>query len=383
MSLVSDYVWLLWVVPVSLALALGLGWWLRGMEQRRWHLSSQASPQAYFRGLNHLLNEQHDQAIDAFIEAVQQDPDTSELHFALGNLFRRRGDYDRAVRVHEHLLRRADVKASERQRAQHGLAMDFLKAGLLDRAEDALLQLVETPYASDARLALLGIYERGRDWTQALVMAQQLDGGEHGSFKARMAHYHCELAQEAQRREPSATESDALHAALHLDPNHVRSHLELAQRQHNQGQSAAALQTLQRCVERQPQSLPLIAPILVHWVDQDAQLKPAAMALLAKQAPRQTSVDITMARAHFAPEACTQLFQDHLAAEPSLIIAAESLRQVSSALPAHVLETVARSVSPMQRYRCAACGFEAHTYFWQCPGCQTWDSFPTRRVEEL
>ena len=383
MNSASDYLWLLWVGPLSLALTLGLGWWLRGLEQRQWRLSSRSSPQAYFRGLNHLLNEQHDQAIDAFIEAVQQDPDTSELHFALGNLFRRRGDYDRAVRVHEHLLRRADVKASERQRAQHGLAMDFLKAGLLDRAEEALRPLLDTPYATEARLALLSIYERGRDWSQALVTAQQLDGGERGSFKARMAHYHCELALEAQRKDPNAAIADALHAALHLDPNHVRSHLELAQLQHRLEQDDAALQTLNSCVERQPHALPLIAPIIVPWAEQNNHLKDAVLSLLEKQAPGQTSVDVTMALAILAPESAAQRMQAHLSSEPSLVIAAQSLQQVSDVLPPHVLETVARAASPMQRYRCAACGFEAHTYFWQCPGCQAWDSFPALRVEEL
>lgn len=383
MSWASDYVWLLWVLPIGLTLSLGLGWWLRGMEQRRWQLSTGTSSQAYFRGLNHLLNEQHDQAIDAFIEAVQQDPDTTELHFALGSLFRRRGDYDRAVRVHEHLLQRADLKASERQRAQHGLAMDFLKAGLLDRAEDALLQLLQTPYASDARLALLSIYERGRDWNQALIMAQQLDGGEQGSFKTRMAHYHCELAQAALRQDTGPDPTDQWRAALHLAPQHVRAHLELAQHQHGLGQTEAAWQTLRSCVERQPGALPLMAPLLLRWVDQDPALKEGAVALLGVSTNPHASVDVTLAQARFAPETSAQRLEAHLAAEPSLIVAAEALEQVRDTLPAHVLETVARSASPMQRYRCAACGFEAHTYFWQCPGCQTWDSFPALRVEEL
>jgi tetratricopeptide (TPR) repeat protein len=112
-------------------------------------------PKAYFKGLNLLLNEQHDKAIDAFIEAVQQDPDTSDLHFALGNLFRRRGEYERAVRVHEHLLKRADLPPLDRERAQHALAQDFMKAGLFDRAEEAFKALDGTVFDTEARLALL------------------------------------------------------------------------------------------------------------------------------------------------------------------------------------------------------------------------------------
>ena len=122
-----------WIL-LGLPLAFVLGWLASRFDLRQLRAENRRAPKAYFKGLNFLLNEQQDQAIDAFIEAVQNDPDTSELHFALGNLFRRRGEYDRAVRVHEHLLSRGDLSRTDRERAQHALALDFLKAGLLDRA---------------------------------------------------------------------------------------------------------------------------------------------------------------------------------------------------------------------------------------------------------
>ncbi|MDM9088295.1 lipopolysaccharide assembly protein LapB, partial [Klebsiella pneumoniae] len=125
--------WLLFVLPVVFV----LGWLASKLDSRQWKLEQRESPKAYFKGLNLLLNEQQDKAIDAFIEAVQNDPDTSELHFALGSLFRRRGETERAVRVHEHLLRRGDLSKADRARAQHELAQDFFKAGLFDRAENA------------------------------------------------------------------------------------------------------------------------------------------------------------------------------------------------------------------------------------------------------
>ena len=176
-----DFTWLLWGLP----LAFAAGWGASRLDLRQWRMESRQAPKAYFRGLNHLLNEQQDQAIDAFIEAVQGDPDTTELHFALGNLFRRRGDYDRAVRVHEHLLSRADISGKDRDRAQHALALDFLKAGLLDRAEAALNKLKGSAFEGEALLALLGIYERSRDWQQAKQIAQKLEAAEQGSFSSR------------------------------------------------------------------------------------------------------------------------------------------------------------------------------------------------------
>jgi lipopolysaccharide biosynthesis regulator YciM len=162
-------------------------------------------PKAYFKGLNLLLNEQQDKAIDAFIEAVQNDPDTTELHFALGNLFRRRGEFERAVRVHQHLLGRADLGETERDRAQYALAQDFMKAGLFDRAEEAYRALLGTPFDTEARLALLNLYERSRDWHAAAEVAAALEHAGTGSFGQRIAHYWCELALEADADGPPRT----------------------------------------------------------------------------------------------------------------------------------------------------------------------------------
>src|SRR5215210_1460835 len=173
-----DLTWLLWGLPI----AFGLGWFASRLDLRQLRIENRLAPKAYFRGLNFLLNEQQDQAIDAFIEAVQKDPDTTELHFALGNLFRPRGEYERAVRVHEHLLSRADLNRVDRDRAQHALALDFLKAGLLDRAEEALRKLEGTAHESQALLALLAIYERTRDWGRASQTAGKLDAAGQGNF---------------------------------------------------------------------------------------------------------------------------------------------------------------------------------------------------------
>ena len=187
-----DLQWLLWALP----LAFALGWVASRWDGRQWRREQQGSPKAYYKGLNLLLNEQHDQAVDAFIEAVQDDPDTSDLHFALGNLFRRRGEYERAVRVHQHLLGRADLPASERNRAQHALAQDFMKAGLFDRAEVAYQALAGTAFDTEARLALLDLHERSRDWRAAIGVARELERLGQGSFASRIAHYECELALE-------------------------------------------------------------------------------------------------------------------------------------------------------------------------------------------
>ena len=210
-----------WLV-LGLPLTFALGWLASRFDLRQWRREQRDSPKAYYKGLNLLLNEQHDKAIDAFIEAVQQDPDTSDLHFALGNLFRRRGEFERAVRVHEHLLNRADLPRSERDRAQFALAQDFMKAGLFDRAETAYRALDGTNFDTEARLALLTLHERSRDWRAAVEVAQKLENRGTGSFASRISHYWCELALEAQARNQDDEMASALAHARQAAPAAAR-----------------------------------------------------------------------------------------------------------------------------------------------------------------
>ena len=201
--------WLL----LGLPLAFALGWLASRFDLRQVKREQRETPQAYFKGLVLLLNEQQDKAIDAFIEAVQQDPNSTDLHFALGNLFRRRGEYERAVRVHEHLLQRADLPLALRERAQDALAQDFMKAGLFDRAEQAYRSLEGSRFDTDARLALISLYERSRDWRAAIEVARKLERSGTASFASRIAHYWCEIAEEADARHQASAAAEALRQA--------------------------------------------------------------------------------------------------------------------------------------------------------------------------
>ena len=378
-----DFTWLLWGLP----LAFALGWVASRLDLRQWRIESRQTPKAYFRGLNHLLNEQQDQAIDAFIEAVQGDPDTAELHFALGNLFRRRGDYDRAVRVHEHLLARADINQKDRDRAQHALAMDFLKAGLLDRAEAALSKLDGSAFEGEALLALLSIYERSRDWPNAQKVALRLEAAEQGSFAPRLAHYLCEEADLARANGDSGKAKTLLDDAVCRAPQLARPWLATASLKAQTGDTAGAYKALQQLAQQAPQGLPLAAASMVELAKQMGKESETAVLLQAahEHAP---SLDITEALAKLAPDAnsARQRYLSHLEREPSVVIATQWLAgetMSDAAAQDKVIKALEHASNPLKRYRCAACGFEARQHFWQCPGCQSWDSYPARRVEEL
>jgi lipopolysaccharide assembly protein B len=378
-----DFTWLLWGLPV----AFGLGWIASRLDLRQWRIESRQAPKAYFRGLNHLLNEQQDQAIDAFIEAVQGDPDTAELHFALGNLFRRRGDYDRAVRVHEHLLSRDDLGRKDRDRAQHALALDFLKAGLLDRAEAALLKLQGSAFEGEALLALLAIYERSRDWPQAKSIALRLDEVEQGSFAPRIAHHLCEEADQAQRSGDTATARARLEEAVQRAPQVARGWMALSALRAQAGDASGAYEALSRLAVNAPQAIPLAAASLAELSRQCGRQK-EALRLLEGFDERSPSIDVTEALAQLSgdPEQARQRYLRHLAREKSLVLATHWLKGEALSDPAArepVQAALEQASAPLRRYRCAACGFEARQHFWHCPGCQAWDSYPARRVEEI
>ncbi len=379
-----DFTWLLWGLP----LAFALGWLASRFDLRQWRMESRQAPRAYFRGLNHLLNEQQDQAIDAFIEAVQNDPDTSELHFALGNLFRRRGDYDRAVRVHEHLLSRADLSVKDRQRAQHALAQDFLKAGLLDRAELALSRLDSTPFEQEARLSRLAIYERTREWDKATEMAQLLEDTPHGSFRLRLAHYQCEQAEQLRQDNHTTEALTRLEMVVQEAPQSARAWIALADLRHTLQNTEGAWQALLELNRHAPGHTPLIAHNLVIWA-RLLHREDETRCLLEDWAHHHPpSLDVTQALATLEPDQARarRFYIDHLRKEPSLVAAGLWLAAVPVGTPEEdtlIKQALDRACNPLKRYRCAACGFEARQYFWQCPGCQSWDSYPPQRVEEL
>lgn len=378
-----DFTWVLLGFPV----AFTLGWLASRLDLRQLRIENRQAPKAYFRGLNFLLNEQQDQAIDAFIEAVQNDPDTSELHFALGNLFRRRGEYERAVRVHEHLLSRGDLTQPERDRAQHALALDFLKAGLLDRAELALRKLEGTGYEEEARLALLSIYERSRDWAHATDIAAKLDSASSGSFSTRQAHYLCEQALAATASGDTDGALDILQQAASLAPAAPRPLIDLAKLQGQLGRQQDAFATLLRLEKTAPQALPLAAGLLGNMAQQSGQQQ-AALDLLLASYTDMPSIDVMEAiiKLDASPDAPRQRYVQHLEREASLVAAAKWIAgEKLGDEHQHTLvqRALDKATKPLMRYRCAACGFEATQHFWHCPGCQAWDSYPARRIEEL
>jgi lipopolysaccharide assembly protein B len=370
-----DLQWLLLALPIT----FGLGWLASRWDWRQMQRDEKRSPRAYFKGLTHLLNEEPDQAIDAFIEVVQNDPDTADLHFALGSLFRKRGEFERAVRVHQHLLQRADLRSTDRERAQLALAQDYMKAGLFDRSQAAFEALLNTSHRQDALIALLQLHERARDWTAATATAQQLEADGAGDFSRRRAHHACEryAEQQAANDASAATSLQQAHAA---DPNGLRVAMLMASEPPD---SQARWHAAQALLSRHPHALGLYAELVLKAAA-DAGQETAALAQIQALHDAHPSLDVLVALLqHQASDASARhaAYHSHLHKNPSLaaVAAVAASAPPNSQDPVSV-QTLQRSVS--RRYRCAACGFESQRHFWQCPGCLSWDSFPPARGED-
>ena len=214
--------WLL-LLPVM----FGIGWlasrWDLRLENRMDERERMRQQRSTFKGLSLLLNEQPDQAIETLVKIAQLDPETVELHFSLGNLFRRRGETERAIRVHQHLANRDDLKPRDRDHAAYELGRDFLRAGLLDRAEASLNRVGEGKFAVPAKESLLEMYQVERDWKKAIIAAHELEMLQGKSHQTEIAQFHCELGQEALRRKDLQEAEQSIQRALQAVPNHARA----------------------------------------------------------------------------------------------------------------------------------------------------------------
>lgn len=213
--------WMLLVFPLFFA----MGWLTARMDIKELLSESSLLPRSYFQGLNFLLNEQQDKAIEAFIEVVKVDPQTIELHFALGSLFRRRGEVDRALRMHLNLVERADLDEDKKQHALFELAQDYLKAGILDRAEIAFQQLLSSPYAKESLDFLLEIYQKEKDWLKAIDISQRLTDLTGQSHGKEAAAFYCELATHELARKQNDAATVHLEQALEVNPHAVRANI--------------------------------------------------------------------------------------------------------------------------------------------------------------
>ncbi len=396
MTVEFEYWWLL-VLPLFFT----LGWIAARVDIKQLLSESTTLPAAYFKGLNFLISDQHDKAVEAFSEAMQANTDSLELHFALGSLFRRTGETDRAINMHLNLLDKKELTPNQRSAVKAELAQDYLKAGLYDRAEELFKSLDDTRYRQPSLHALLEIYVREREWTQAVETATELERLSGVPFRKEIAQYYCELAMNDIIAQKPDGARNLLHMALDANKNCVRANVLLGDLEVSEGAHQAAISHWKRIEFQRPEYLGLIAGKLLKSYRASEQLK-AGLAQLntyleTYKLPSLMSVLYEATLAEEGPDKAAKLARNELIRKPNLTtldqllqaraMADESKKPVKNLGNNQDIQlmqqTVRNAIGDRAAYHCDQCGFRAKQYHWQCPACNAWESLPAEPSEAV
>ena len=383
-----EYWWLL-----GFPIFFGLGWLAARVDIQHLLRDSRALPRSYFKGLNFLLNEQPDKAIEAFIEVVKVDPQTVELHFALGSLFRRRGEVERAIRMHENLLERADLVPEQKMTALYELAQDYLKAGLLDRAEELFVKLQGTLYEQQGFKFLLEIYEQEKDWQKAIDTSRKMDSVSGQSSAKDIANFYCELAAVEITHSRGDQARDDLSEALSVNRRCARANILLGDTEMGQGRPQAAIEYWKSIESQSPAYISLVAEKLLA-AHRGLGREDEGLQLMRGYLANNPSLDLLNVifqgeLEHRGAEYAYRLVRDELARNPTLLGLDKLLEAQLLEAPAErrpelqlIKNLVHQHTRSLALYRCESCGFKARQFYWHCPACNGWETYPPRRTEE-
>ena len=346
----------------------------------------------YLKGLNFLLNEQTDQALEHFLEMVRVDDKTIETHFALGSLFRRRGEVDRAIRIHQNIIARPDLAADQKDQALYSLARDYQAAGLLDRAEKVFARLAEgSRYQVQALENLCRIYEQEKDWQKAIEAGQLLEQVGGRSLALQIAHYYCELAESAAAEKDYASARAFVKQAQTGRPRTMRGALTRAHIARETDDSTTALSLYNRIIAEHTYLIAETLPEIVSIYRREGKLEELdrAIAAMIDDDPDMSALVAYTAIVHDLGgiPVIDDAVERYMLNEPTLAEFVD-LQQLNGAGEgrAGVLEKVRRALGKLAaatpRYQCQECGFSSQRLLWQCPSCRSWETQrPASRVQ--
>ncbi len=388
----GDWMLLLWLLLPVAALS---GWLVARRSAARTVLPvSRNIPPEYLKGLNYVLNEQQDKAIELFIKMLEVDSDTVETHLALGNLFRRRGEVDRAIRIHQNLIARPTLNNDERSLALLELGMDYMRSGLLDRAEGLFKELIDSGvYTVQAYTELLDIYQQEKDWHQAIVMARRLEAITGDSHAPMIAQFFCELAEENMSQGKQKEAKDNVKRALNNDPKCVRASILEAELSKQIGKYKAAIKAYKRIEKQDPEYIPeVIVPMqecyrelgnlgeYMNYLQEIVARYGGITPLLSLTTLIEEIKDEEEAKKFISAELKrrpTVRGVDKLI-EYTLIKSSGEIRESLQSIK----EMIGKLLQNRPIYKCSHCGFDAKLMHWHCPSCKYWNTIkPVHGVE--
>lgn len=377
----------LYVLAALIPVAFVLGWWAsRQIGVRRSGAEVSELSSDYFRGLNYLLNEEQDKAIEVFLKLAEYNRDTVETHLALGNLFRRRGEVDRAIRLHQHLVSRPGLTDAMKTVALLELGEDYMRAGLLDRAEALFSDLVAMDaHAPSALRHLIAIYQHERDWHKAIEYARRLEVMTGEDEAPMIAQFYCELADRSRQHGARAEARDYLRQAFECQPDCVRAFMLTGRLLSEDGQHAEAVTAYEAAINADIAFTPDILPPLLNSYARSQQME-RAEGFLRDMLGRYHGVSPVLALTHLyrqrdGERAAVDFLTAQLRLRPSvrglmaLIDATMDKIEGEARENFLILRDLTRKLLEGQAmYRCSRCGFGAKAHHWQCPSCKNWST---------
>ncbi|MDX1549098.1 lipopolysaccharide assembly protein LapB [Novilysobacter spongiicola] len=380
MAFISEWFWFFLLLPIA-----AVSGWVVGRRGGERHSTTQVSrlSTTYFRGLNYLLNEQPDKAIELFLHIAELDKDTFETQVALGHLFRRRGEVDRAIRLHQALVQRPGLSDQQKVQALLALGEDYMRSGLLDRAETVFSDLVNLDMRAPLALRhLINIYQAERDWDKAIENAQRYEAATGEPMGKLIAQFECELADRHRAAGDAAAARAAVARAYQADANSVRAGMLEGRIEVEAGNDAGAIRAFERVARHDPDYLPEVMPALLSSYERVGD-GPGARAFLSEMCEHYRGIapvlaltrmveqteGVASARAYLAKELKDR---PSVRGEAALI----DLTLAEGADPAATLDDLKHITDQLlvrnPSYRCGRCGFGARSHHWQCPSCKEW-----------
>ncbi|WP_117234406.1 lipopolysaccharide assembly protein LapB [Vibrio maerlii] len=379
-----------------LPIAAAYGWYMgnRSAQQDKQKQSHQISRQ-YVTGLNLLLSDQSDKAVDHFIELLQVDNETIDTHLALGNLFRSRGEVDRAIRIHQNLISRSGLTIDQKNLALQQLAKDYMVSGFLDRAEKIFEQLVEEPDHKEGALQqLVAIYQQTREWDKAIHYANILVKMGRKRMKSNIAHFYCELAVLEQSEGQRKKAIGHFKKALDIDPKCVRASILLSKLSLENEEYQDTIAYLERVLEQDIDFISEVLPTLAecyHHIGREDQLVEFLRSCIERKAGVSAELMLAqMVASHENTASAQELLTRQLVKNPTMkgfyrlmdyhLAEAEEGRAKDSLTTLQKLVGEQLKVKP--HYRCRKCGFSTHALYWHCPSCKGWGTIkPIRGLD--
>lgn len=369
-----------------LPLAAWAGWALaRGSTSKSERKRNHHISRRYFQGLNYLLDEQPDKAIAVFIEMADVTSDTIETHLALGSLFRRRGEVERAIRIHQNIISKAGLDEPQKTRALLALGEDYMRAGLFDRAEHLFKELTEgDSQAPSALRHLLDIYQQEKDWEKALQQAQLLETVTGDKKGLVMAHFCCEMAEVELKAGKPAAARKHLRQARRYYPENIRARFILARIAQQQQMLAEALAVYEEIAEMDAEYIHDLLPAYLECA-QTINETPRALTQMESWARQYDGVSLLLAQTRATREAqgldaATHYLAEALTRRPSVRGLDHLIELKLEGGPAtesgdKILRAVAQKLLARQpSYRCTNCGYAGHSHHWLCPSCKNWST---------